>query len=204
MSRLTVDLIEGLVAKCHGASRAGGWWTDLATGEPLKRNKGEMLALIHTEIGEAYRGREADSKDNHILYRRSEEVELADTVIRICDYVGGWALSGFAGKVDYADSKPTPEEWRGILEEVAAEDVVAPLEAYHRFRLYVDDAIEHARKGRAVGEEESLAILLVEINDWCEANGYDLLAPIVDKLTYNANRADHKPENRMKDGGKAF
>lgn len=27
---------------------------------------------------------------------------------------------------------------------------------------------------------------------------------LVDKLFYNAQRADHKPENRVKDGGKAF
>jgi hypothetical protein len=27
---------------------------------------------------------------------------------------------------------------------------------------------------------------------------------IAEKLTYNQSRADHKPDNRVKDGGKAF
>ncbi len=29
------------------------WWHDLETGERLDRNKGEMIALMHSELSEA-------------------------------------------------------------------------------------------------------------------------------------------------------
>jgi hypothetical protein len=210
MTKITAEYVDGLVAECHGASKKGGWWSDLATGEPLKRNKGETLALIHTEIGEAYRGRQANAMDDHLPHRKSEEVELADTVIRICDYIGGWNLEGFTNKVMYAVSKPKPDHWAWILSWARPSDheghqkAIAFNSSYHRFRLYVDYTVEHARKSRSVGEEEALSILFVELHDWAEASGYDLAAAIKDKLAYNAQRADHKVENRTKDGGKAF
>ena len=34
--------------------------------------------------------------------------------------------------------------------------------------------------------------------------GFDLDGAVVEKRAYNAEREDHKPENRRKEGGKAF
>jgi len=113
-----------LIEACHGAALKGGWWHDPVTGEKLARNKGELLCLIHSEVSEAMEGARKGILDDHLTSRPMEEVELADAIIRICDYAGGFDL-------DVA----------GALEE---------------------------------------------------------------KLAYNAQRADHKPENRVKDGGKKF
>lgn len=66
------------------------WWQDPATGLPIKRNKGELLALIHSEISEALEGERKDLMDDKLPHRRMAEVELADAIIRILDYAGGF------------------------------------------------------------------------------------------------------------------
>ena len=116
------DAVNMLVDACHGASVKGGWWHDLNTGEPLQRNKLEMIALIHSEVSEAVEGVRKGINDDHLPQYPMEDVEMADALIRIFDYIGGHNLQA-------ADA-------------------------------------------------------------------------LVDKLAYNANRADHKPENRAKAGGK--
>lgn len=76
--------------ECRGNNHR--WWHDLHTGEPLNRNKGELLALIHSEISEVLEGVRKDKMDDHLPHRKAEEVELADALIRIFDYAGGFNL----------------------------------------------------------------------------------------------------------------
>lgn len=119
-----VDAINLLVDVCHGASAKAGWWTDLETGKPLKRNKGEMLMLMVSELAEAMEADRKNLNDDHLSQYDGVSVELADCLIRIFDFVGGFNLQ--------------------------------------------------------------------------TANAF------VDKLAYNANRADHKIENRLKSDGKKY
>lgn len=109
---------------CYGESFRAGWHTNLETGELLERNKGEMIALIHSEVSEAMEGERKGLMDDHLPNRPMAEVEMADAIIRIMDYCGRW--------------------------------------------------------------------------------NYDVGGAIMDKIEYNRNRADHKLENRQKDGGKKF
>lgn len=73
---------------CHAANIK--WWRDINTGDPLKRNKGELIALMHSELSEALEGERKDLMDDKLPNRKMAEVELVDTLIRIFDYAGGF------------------------------------------------------------------------------------------------------------------
>jgi NTP pyrophosphatase (non-canonical NTP hydrolase) len=100
-----------LSRRCRSANDT--WWRDPITKELLDRNKGELLALIHSEISKALEGERKSLTDDHLPHRRMAEVELADAIIRIFDYAGGFGydLGGaFEDKMEYnarrVDHKP--------------------------------------------------------------------------------------------------
>lgn len=66
------------------------WWQDINTGEPLKRNKGELLALIHSEVSEALEGERKNLNDDHLPQYPMAVVEIIDTMIRCLDYLAGF------------------------------------------------------------------------------------------------------------------
>ena len=126
---------EFMTEYCHGVARESGWWSDIRKPKwwqfwlylfpkPFERNKGELIALMHSELSETLEGVRKNKMDDHLPHRKSEEVELADAIIRILVYAGAYEL--------------------------------------------------------------------------------DVAGALVEKLIYNIKRQDHKPENRAKDGGKAF
>lgn len=114
--------LNDLAKRVHKANEK--WWRDIKTGKPIQRNKGELLALIHSEVSEALEGERKDLMDDHLPHRKMAEVELADAIIRILDYCGGF--------------------------------------------------------------------------------GYDIHGAFEEKMNYNAHRADHRHENRVREGGKKF
>jgi hypothetical protein len=61
----------------------------------------------------------------------------------------------------------------------------------------MDDKLPHRKM-----EEVEMADCVIRIADYCGGRGLDLGGAIDEKLAYNATRADHKPENRLKDDGK--
>jgi len=102
-----------------------GWWHDLKTKQTLccdypagerptgSKSVGDQLALIHSEISEAYEGHRKNLMDEHCPQYTSFEVELADALIRILDTAGGLNLrlsEAFVAKMEYnrqrADHKP--------------------------------------------------------------------------------------------------
>lgn len=62
-----------------------------------------------------------------------------------------------------------------------------------------DDKLPH----RSMREVE-LADAVIRIFDLAGGFGMDLAGAIAEKMIYNSNRPDHKPENRVKDNGKQY
>jgi NTP pyrophosphatase (non-canonical NTP hydrolase) len=73
-------------------------------------------------------------------------------------------------------------------------------EALEGFRKnLMDDKLPHRHM-----VEVELADAVIRIADLAGALGLDLGGAIAEKLEYNAQRADHKPEARAAEGGKRF
>lgn len=68
-------------------SRAHGFWP---LGSP--RNKGEMIALMHSELSEMLEAVRKPHVDEHCSEFSSEEIEAADVLIRLMDYCHGHNL----------------------------------------------------------------------------------------------------------------
>lgn len=88
--------------ECHAANIK--WWQDIRTGQPIERNKGELICLMHSELSEAMEGERKNLMDDKLPHRRMAEVELVDALIRIFDYSGayGYDLEGaFREKMAY-------------------------------------------------------------------------------------------------------
>lgn len=65
------------------------WWQDINTGLPIKRNRGELLALIHSEISEALEGERKNLMDDKLPQYPMPVVEIVDGIIRSLDYLAG-------------------------------------------------------------------------------------------------------------------
>lgn len=63
----------------------------------------------------------------------------------------------------------------------------------------MDDKLPHRRMA-----EVELVDALIRIFDYAGAFGYDLQGAFDEKMAYNASRADHSHEARMKAGGKKW
>lgn len=88
--------------------------------------------------------------------------------------------------------KNTPEKLMLIVTEIAE-----AMEG-HRKGLR-DDKLKH----RPMIEVE-LADAVIRIADLAGSLRLDLGGAIAEKMAYNASRPDHKPENRLKPGGKTY
>lgn len=69
----------------HATATNAGWYHDPATGAPVTRNVGEVIALMHSELSEALEAYRKDLKDDKLPDRMGIEVEFADCIIRIFD-----------------------------------------------------------------------------------------------------------------------
>lgn len=166
------DALRTFFTDVHERNVRAGWWSDITTGEPKKRNVGEMFTLIVTEIVEAYTAWVEKANDDKLTHHPGIGVELADALIRLADFAGALA----AGRiVDSGHPVFNPGD-RAFL-EIAA----------------IGRHYESIRKTpEAVGEPEQADFL----------EPMDVAIMTDEKLAFNAKREDHKIENRLKEDGK--
>lgn len=94
IATLTIGDLQRVI---HRQNCDMGWWDK-------PREDGTLLMLIVSEVSEAMEGARKNLMDDHLPHRKMEEVELADTVIRILDYAQakGYDIAGaLAEKVIY-------------------------------------------------------------------------------------------------------
>ena len=63
----------------------------------------------------------------------------------------------------------------------------------------MDDKLPHRKMA-----EVELADVLIRVFDYAGAFGYDLDGAVAEKRAFNAQRADHKPESRLRANGKQW
>lgn len=158
------------------------WWHDFE-GKPLDRNGGELLMLVITELAEGVEGLRKNLMDDHLPHRKMIEVELADAMIRLFDFAGGFSYE-LLGEIPV------------IIYETNEAEII--LNACH----YVFDIYTSLTHGDCAGYDIDFAISY--ILKYAEQFGYDVWGALEEKLEYNQKRADHKIENRMKENGKKF
>lgn len=80
-----IHAISKLSQRCYDLAHDKGFWDK-------PRNKGEMVALIHSEASELLESTRKPAQDQHCPEFTNEEIELADIVIRVMDYAQGFDL----------------------------------------------------------------------------------------------------------------
>jgi NTP pyrophosphatase (non-canonical NTP hydrolase) len=82
-------VLNNLAQSIHSDNARKGFWENSTHGYESKATK---IALIHSELSEMLEGLRGKKMDDKLEHRTMEETELADALIRIFDYAGGYGL----------------------------------------------------------------------------------------------------------------
>ena len=85
----------------------------------------------------------------------------------------------------------------GTMLMLAVSEIAEAMEGHRKNQM--DDKLPH----RPMIEVE-IADCIIRLLDICRGLGLDVGGALAEKFCYNQTREDHKLENRMKEGGKAY
>jgi len=189
---IDVDFINDLAHQIHVANVLAGWWPEDA--DPLTKAQ-----LVLTEIAEATEGARKDLMDDHIPHRKMEEVELADTLIRVLD-LGEWAAFKYVGSTSYEDLQ---DEVIANLDHPAGLHFILSAHAVGFGSLFLK-AAGCEFTAQSSFNDESYSRMIDAIIIVANIRQFDLFSALDEKLAYNNQRHDHKLEVRAAEGGKKF
>lgn len=182
----TLDLNQ-MVTEVHDGWAKPLWWTDINTGFPVLRNRGELLMLAVTELAEATEGIRKNLMDDKCPKRTMEECEMADYTIRMLDFSGGFSV----GALTEVDESEFPTRW--FETDNKAEKILLITGA--TFDVYCNLIDDQAH-------EISVCIQMVRL--YCDQYKVDLAGAYKEKMAFNRVRADHQHEARRAENGKKF
>ncbi len=116
--------------------------------------------------------------DDKLPHRKMAEVEMADALIRLLDYAGGFGVK--FDSVNHAVRNPPENKGEALFEIIK---VVARIADYGN--VWIEASI-------------------LFINAYCSKFGYDLMGAFEEKMAFNATRKDHQHKARLAAGGKKF
>jgi hypothetical protein len=181
--------IDEMAKKIFEQNKAAGWWDD------MDRCFLTTLQLVSTELAEATEGERKDLMDEHLPHRKMGEVELADALIRILDLAGryGWKYNNISTTThEFMDESVRSAMWK--IDAIAGK--------HFQCNIYLTRLVSAKEMPDIMNE--LYAYFIKALYTTAESQGYDIEAAMFEKLEYNKNRADHKRENRAKEGGKKF
>lgn len=203
--------INQLAKDLHANNVAVGWWN----GDVCMYEK---FQLVSTEIAEATEGARKDLMDDHLPHRKMEEVELADTLIRVLDIKERLGID-YVNPDNYVP-EVNPEFSVGRLHLSVNFHLLNVVEVYAKFSL-TDDEIQRQKdpdykpmmdsnlleKAHQLNLEKltaGMSELIINILAVAAHRGYNIYNAAIEKIEYNKQRPDHKLENRSGEHGKKF
>lgn len=174
-----MNAITRLANEIHEQNVQAGWWEGFVN--KIDRHETAMM-LVVSELSEAMEGHRKNLMDDHLPQFKMFDVELADALIRLLDLAGAYEMT---------------------LEELTIVNITIDL------RLLEDKTVP-AQLLKIVTfcvTSNPFAAVDLAINGVLHVarlNDVDIFPIIEAKREYNANRADHKRENRDADGGKKY
>lgn len=84
--------IQASMRLSHETATNAGWYTNPRTGKAIKRNFGEVVALMMSELAEALEADRKSLMDDKLPNRDGREVEFADLLIRVLDTAAALGL----------------------------------------------------------------------------------------------------------------